>query len=135
MRPVCAGRGHVAAAPQVQAAESQKQMSPIDYLVSIYTNPELPRAERMAAAVAACPFVHPHLAAHMVHNNRSSRTITTVNILAVPSGSLLDPAAAVEAARCVPQSDEEPPADAQRESLWRDKEVDEITIEHDTIVR
>jgi hypothetical protein len=56
-----AGRPNKATAKR-QAEISASGLTPLDYMLKVLRNPKRPHAERMAAAVAAAPYVHPRLA-------------------------------------------------------------------------
>jgi hypothetical protein len=45
-----------------QAAIAASGLTPLDYLLCVMRDPQAPRAERLEAAKAAAPYVHPKLA-------------------------------------------------------------------------
>jgi hypothetical protein len=55
-----AGRPNKATAKR-EAEVAASGLTPLDYMLAVLRSPERPHAERMAAAVAAAPYVHPRL--------------------------------------------------------------------------
>jgi hypothetical protein len=72
------------------SATLQRQMlhsdspAPLEYLVSVYTDENNPLRDRLDAAKAAAPYVHPRLSAVEV-----SRTTPNRDISAIPTAELL----------------------------------------------
>ena len=73
----------------------QRQMShsdsptPLEYLVSVYTDEDNPLNVRLDAAKAAAPYVHPRLSTVEVSSNtpnRDARSISNEELLAIING-------------------------------------------------
>jgi hypothetical protein len=77
------------------SATLQRQMlrsdspTPLEYLVSVYTDESNPLSVRLDAAKAAAPYVHPRLSTVEVSNNTpydDARLIPTAELLAIING-------------------------------------------------
>jgi hypothetical protein len=77
------------------SATLQRQMlhsdssTPLEYLVSVYTDENNSLRDRLDAAKAAAPYVHPRLSAVEVSNNTPYRDVTeipTAELLAIING-------------------------------------------------
>jgi hypothetical protein len=77
------------------SATLQRQMlrsdnlTPLDYLVSVYTDDSNSLRDRLDAAKAAAPYVHPRLSAVVVSNDSSYddiRCVPTAELLAIING-------------------------------------------------
>ena len=63
--------------------------TPLEYLVSVYTNESNSLRERLDAAKAAAPYVHPRLSTVEVSNqplNVDAKSITNEQLIAIISG-------------------------------------------------
>ena len=63
--------------------------TPLEYLVSVYTNESNTLRERLDAAKAAAPYVHPRLSTVEVSSkpqNRDARSISNAELLAIING-------------------------------------------------
>jgi hypothetical protein len=61
------GGGSRAGSPNKATAKREAEiaasgLTPLDYMLKVLRNPKKPHVERMKAAVAAAPYVHPRLA-------------------------------------------------------------------------
>lgn len=73
---------------QRQMLRSDKP-TPLEYLVSVYTNESNSLRERLDAAKAAAPYVHPRLSTVEVSSNarnRDARSISNEELMAVING-------------------------------------------------
>ena len=64
-------------------------LTPLEYLVSVYTNDSNSLRDRLDAAKAAAPYVHPRLSAIEVSNgtlNRDARSISNEELIAIING-------------------------------------------------
>jgi hypothetical protein len=98
--------------------------SPLEFLISIYTNPKISRQERMQAAIAACPYVHSKLSSMIPKEKISQIYVQEINVLAIPPGQYLS---SDEIARlsALPSSVEGDTAVDALESPWAEAESEE----------
>lgn len=63
--------------------------SPLDYLLAVMRDPEMPTPMRIAAAKAAAPYVHPRLSAIQLalsSASRSVRELSEAELMAIAGG-------------------------------------------------
>ena len=62
------------------------EATPLAYMLAIMKDPNVDERRRDAMAIAAAPFVHPKLATINANVGGSVRSITSVNIVSMPTG-------------------------------------------------
>jgi hypothetical protein len=65
------------------------KLTPLEYLVSVYTDENNSLRDRLDAAKAAAPYVHPRLSAVVVSNNTQNRDASSISneeLLAIING-------------------------------------------------
>jgi hypothetical protein len=74
---------------EIADGAAARGVTPLAYLISVMSDPQVDAHRRDQAAIAALPYVHPrlsHIGSHTDLSSRGDIDVVQINIVAVPSG-------------------------------------------------